>query len=380
METNTAQPQTLNKSRSLLNTIPVAFLLTDAHSMILHANQHAESLFGYKTEEMLGQRLRILFLEDDLIFFLPNIIYLTLYKDGFDGEALLRRKDGSRLFVRLLSTSFKEEGETFLTFSIQEIQKLKKLERERLESERWESLGRMVEEIAHQVRNPVVSIGGYTKRLQKVSPSSPRGQSYLDQIIHETNKLETMIRRLEEYVHIPKPIFGKENLHEVVETALQFHLKEATEHGISMTVKTKGVDENSYLFIDRDLVTRAFSQVIKNSLEAVILGSVGKQRRLIDVAVFGDSEQLGIAVFDRGQGISKKHVGLVCEPFFSTRPDHVGLGLTLVRRIMGEHGGIVQVESKLKQSTTVTLLFPKDRRRKIRRELLSPEAASTRDG
>ena len=162
MEIDAAQPQTLNKSRSLLNTIPVAFLLTDAHAMILHANQHAESLFGYNTEEMLGQRLRVLFLEDDLIYFLPNIIFLTLYKDGFDGEALLRRKDGSRLFVRLLSTSFKEEGETFLTFSIQEIQRLKKLERERLESERWESLGRMVEEIAHQVRNPVVSIGGYT--------------------------------------------------------------------------------------------------------------------------------------------------------------------------------------------------------------------------
>jgi nitrogen-specific signal transduction histidine kinase len=159
----------------------------------------------------------------------PNIIYLTLYRDGFDGEALLRRKDGSRLFVRLLSTSFKEEGETFLTFSIQEIQRLKKLERERLESERWESLGRMVEEIAHQVRNPVVSIGGYTKRLQKVLPSSPRGQSYLDQIVHETTRLETMIRRLEEYVHIPKPVYGRENMHEVVETALQFHFKEATE-------------------------------------------------------------------------------------------------------------------------------------------------------
>jgi PAS domain S-box-containing protein len=379
MEIDTAQPQTLEKSRSLLDTIQVAFLLTDAHGKILHANQHAESLFGYKTAEMLGQRLRVLFLEDDLIYFLPNIIYLTLYKDGFDGEALLRRKDGSRLFVRLFSTSFKEEGETFLTFCIQEIQRLKRLERERLESERWESLGRMVEEIAHQVRNPVVSIGGYTKRLQKVFPSSPKGQSYLDQIVHETNKLETMIRRLEEYVHIPKPVYRRENMHEVVETALQFYFKEATEHGISMTVEAEDVREKGYLFIDRDLVTRAFWQVIRNSLDAVILGAVGKQRRVINVSVFGDSEHLGIAVFDRGQGISKKNVGLVCEPFFSTRPDHVGLGLTLVRRVMGEHGGIVRVESKLKQSTTVTLLFPRDRRRKIRRELLSPEAASTRD-
>ena len=379
MEMDTAQPQTIEKSRSLLDTIQVAFLLTDAHAKILYANQHAESLFGYKTVEMLGQRLRVLFLEDDLTYFLPNIIYLTLYKEGFDGEALLRRKDESRVFVRLFSTSFKEEGDTFLTFSIQEIQRLKKLERERLESERWESLGRMVEEIAHQVRNPVVSIGGYTKRLQKVFPSSPKGQSYLDQIVHETRKLEIMIRRLEEYVHIPKPVYQRENISEVVETALQFYFKEAAEHGISIAVETKGVRENGYLFIDRDLVTRAFSQVIKNSLEAVILSSVGKQRRVINVAVFDDSEHLGISVSDKGQGISKKNLSFVCEPFFSTRPDHVGLGLTLVRRVMGEHSGIVQVESKLKQWTTATLLFPRDRRRKIRRELISPEAASTRD-
>ena len=110
MEIDAAQPQTLNKSRSLLNTIPVAFLLTDAHAMILHANQHAESLFGYKTEEMLGQRLRILFLEDDLIYFLPNIIYLTLYKDGFDGEALLRQKDGTTFWRRFVYPPMETTG------------------------------------------------------------------------------------------------------------------------------------------------------------------------------------------------------------------------------------------------------------------------------
>jgi hypothetical protein len=99
-------------------------------------------------------------LEEDLVYFLPNIIYLTLYQEGFDGEALLRQKDGKRVFVHLKTTSFKEKGEVFLTFSFKEIQRLKALEQEKLESEHWASLGRMVQGLPI-VRNPVVAIEGW---------------------------------------------------------------------------------------------------------------------------------------------------------------------------------------------------------------------------
>ncbi|MEI9476713.1 MAG: ATP-binding protein, partial [Deltaproteobacteria bacterium] len=75
----------------------------------------------------------------------------------------------------------------------------------------------------------------------------------------------------------------------------------------------------------------------------------------------------------------KRNLQYVFEPFFSTRPDHVGLGLTLVRRIMWEHGGKTRVESHLGKGTTVTLYFPKDRRRRVRRELISPEATGRGD-
>ena len=68
----------------------------------------------------------------------------------------------------------------------------------------------MVEEIAHQVRNPIVSLGGYTKRLQKDWPSSQKGRYYLNQILRETIRLETLIQRVEEYVLIPRPIFRKD--------------------------------------------------------------------------------------------------------------------------------------------------------------------------
>jgi len=361
----------------LLDLIPLAVLVTDAHAKVLYANQHTESLFGYKKPEIEGQGIRKLFLEDDLLFFLPNILYLTLYRYGFDGEALLQRKDGSKIMVRLFTTTFKEEEETFFSFSIQEIQHLKNLERERLEAERWASLGRMVEEIAHQVRNPIVSIGGFAKRLQKAFSSTRENYSYLDQILHETRRLETMIRRVEEYVHLPKPSFERENIQEVVEATIQSLSQDASQTGVSFNLETGDLKESGHLFLDRGLVIQAVSRVLKNSFEALAETPSGKERKTITLTLFAKEETIGVSISDRGRGIPKENLTLVCEPFFSTRPDHIGLGLTLVRRVIGEHGGKIQVESDLNKGTTITLYFPRDRRRKIRREWISQEAVGT---
>jgi len=362
----------LKRRPHLFDSIQVAFLLTDVHSNILFANRQATNLFGYKREEIEGQRMRIVFLEEDLIYFLPNIIYLTLYKEGFEGEALLRHKDGTKIFVHLATTSFKEEGETFLTFSFQEIQRLKKLERDRLEAERWASLGRMVEEIAHQIRNPITSIGGYTKRILKAFPSGPKVQFYLEQILRQTRRLEIMIQRVEEYIKIPRSTFQRENIQQVVESGLQTISQEAMEQGISIHLETGGVEGDANLFMDKGLMVMALSHLFRNSMDAMTQKAIGKQRKTVKIALSEEAENLIISISDRGEGIAKKNIHHIFEPFFSTRPDRIGLGLTFVKRVMEEHGGSIQIESRLRRGTTVTLVFPKDRRRKIRRELLSP--------
>jgi len=114
----------------LLDLIHVAFIITDIHLKVVYSNLFTERTFGYLRGEIEGQRMSILFLEDDLTYFLPNIVYLTLYKNGFEGEGLLRHKDGTKIFVYISTASFKEKGEVFLTFSLQEIQRLKRMEGE----------------------------------------------------------------------------------------------------------------------------------------------------------------------------------------------------------------------------------------------------------
>ena len=369
----------LKNRQFLFDLIQTAFLLTDTHSKILYANQLAEPFFGYPPKELEGQRIRVLFLEEDLIYFLPNILYLTLYKKGFDGETLMRRKDGKRIFVHLLSASFKEGEEVFLTFALQEIQRMKNLEREKAEMEHWAGLGRIVEGIAHQFRNPVASVGGYANRLAKVISSDVKGRSYVDQILEETGRLETILRRVEEYAELPRPTLRREKIQEVVEMALSNFSKLAKEKGVSVQLNTDDLSGDGQLYIDRRQMIKVLDHVLENGLEALTRVSVEKAKKTLAVTVTDDGETVEVSVADKGPGIAAKNMSQIFEPFFSTRPDRVGLGLTFARRVMREHGGKVKVESQLRKGTKVTLYLPKDRRRKVRRELIAPEAGESED-
>ena len=259
-----------------------------------------------------------------------------------------------------------------MTFSFQEIQRLKHIEQERLEGERWASVGRMVEEIAYQVRNPVVSIGGFARRLLKCFSSSRKSKSYLEQILREANRLETIISRVEEYVRIPRPSFKKEMVEEVVQESLRSFSQNTGR--IPIIAETKGFVKDRHFFVDRGLVTAVLCHLVENSLEAVKLSSRKRGPEPIVVTLSEDGGNVVVAISDKGPGILKRDRHSTFEPFFSTCPDRVGLGLTFVKRVMEEHGGKIQVKSQRKRGTTMTLYFPKDRRRRIRREWISSEA------
>ena len=368
--------ESLKSKPHLFDSVRAPFLLTDAHSAILYANPFAEDLFGYDRGELEGKRIRMLFLDDDLLYLLPNVIYLSLYEDGYKGELLLGRRDGSRVFVYLATACLKEREGTFITFSFQEIQRLKSLEKKRVEEEHWTKLGQMVEEVAHQVRNPIVSIGGYANRLSKMVPQLRKARPYLTKLLQETNRLERMIQQLETYIQIPAPSFRKESVEAVAEEALRLFSEKNPMKGILVNLEAQGMKGEGVFYVDRVWVIRALLNLLENSLEAFAGAPKRKKGFSVHTRLFEGEEIIGVSISDNGQGIQKKNLRLVFDPFFTTRPGRVGLGLSLVKRVVESHGGDVRVESRFKTGTTVTLCFPKDRRRRVRREFLSPVASS----
>jgi signal transduction histidine kinase len=124
-------------------------------------------------------------------------------------------------------------------------------------------------------------------------------------------------------------------------------------------------------------MAKALAYILENSIDAVTQIPMGRKGNIVKVSLFGDAGSIGVSISDRGEGIPKKNLDRIFEPFFSTRPNRVGLGLTFVKRVVEEQGGSIRVKSRLKKGTTVTLIFTKDRRRMLRREKLSPGGVGT---
>ena len=144
-------------------------------------------------------------------------------------------------------------------------------------------------------------------------------------------------------------------------------------------MNTDDLSGDGQLYIDRRQMTKVLGNILENSLEALTKVAVEKAKKNLGVTLTDDGETVEVSVADKGPGIAAKHMSQIFEPFFSTQPDRVGLGLTFARRVMREHGGKVKVESQLHRGTKVTLYLPKDRRRKVRRELIAPEAGESED-
>jgi signal transduction histidine kinase len=140
-------------------------------------------------------------------------------------------------------------------------------------------------------------------------------------------------------------------------------------------LETRALEGEGDLFIDKDLLSKALFFILENSIEASAQMPMGKKGRVVKVSLFEDGEDIGISISDKGEGIPRKNINQIFVPFFSTRPDRVGLGLTMAKRVVEEQGGRIQVESRLKRGTTITLIFQKDRRRMVRRKKISPEDA-----
>jgi len=348
-----------------MEMIEDAIIITDTSGTIGYLNKKARELFGYGEKESVGKSIGMLFLPDDLTHFLPNILRKTQVERGYEGENLLRRRNDTRVFVRVTASLYGGDGnEHWIVFTIQDITKLKELQRNYYESERLASLGRMVEEIAHKIRNPIVSIGGFARRISRTISQGDHLQ-YFKRIEQEISRLEGIIDQVQNFTTLPKPAHKKENVRKVIEASLESVSANASEKRLRIDLEVEEPSWDLLAFIDAPLLTRALAHILDNAIEAI------NGEGAIHVRLFSKDDFIGIEISDSGCGIPRENLGAIFEPFFSTKPGRVGIGLATAHRIIREHGGTIQVVSQQGKGTGFSIFLPTERRRKIRTQHLS---------
>lgn len=354
-------------SNKLAEIIKTGILLVDPEGRIRFANDPASTILDRSgSKDLVGKSIKTLFLPDDLRILLPNIMNLTLNGSSFEGEAMLRKGKKGSFFVNLSTALYKDNSSDnqFVIFAFQDITHIKEMEREYLGSERFSGLGMMTDQISHQIRNPIVSIGGFALRMAKEQTSPKEYAQYSAIIQNEAKRLEFIIDRLVEFARVQSIRYSPLSLPDIFGREKDIFGDNLQKHPLSIVFPDFGTLPGTPLYGDRDLLVQAIRCILQNSIEAT--GDKGK------VSMEGDMvrNEVFIQVRDEGEGILPEHLPFVFDPFFTTRFNYLGLGLTMAKRIVDAHKGRITIESKVGTGTNVLIILPRDRRREIRTKLL----------
>lgn len=227
-----------------------------------------------------------------------------------------------------------------------------KAEREKIaEEERSGSLEKMMDQVAHEMRNPLTSIGGFTRRMYEKLPEGDPNKKYMKMVIEDVARLESMIKQLIELKAMGVPHTERTDINDIIREALGSFEKELKEMNIE--IKTELMDNPPIIPADRNKLITAIANLIDNAIEAM-----GKTPGVLRILSRVRNEHMEIMVSDTGKGIPEDKLKYIFDPFFTSKIYGPGLGLTFARRIVQEHKGTISVESGLGRGTTVTIRLP----------------------
>jgi len=267
-------------------------------------------------------------------------------------EVTLLRTDGEEIPVRMTFSALRDgDGRRIgLIVACEDLSAIREMEARMRAADRLATVGRMAANIAHEIRNPLASLSGAVEVLAGGAPDETR-ERLAQIVLKETGRLNGIIREFLEYAR-PAPLSRMSvNVAEAVDEVLVLLEHRATP-GTLKTVRefapavTWSVD------------VQQFRQAVWNlCLNAVQAMPEGGELRVTIAPVAG---RLLVRITDTGEGIAPDDLGHIFEPFFSTRPDGSGIGLALVHRIVQDHGGEIDVQSRPGHGSTFTITVPAD--------------------
>ena len=228
-------------------------------------------------------------------------------------------------------------------------------ERRLIRSERLATVGRMAAQIAHEVRNPLSSIGLNAELLgDELAPGADEARRLIASIIGEVDRLAEITETYLRFARLPRPKLESEDLGAIVRSVIDFSRGELAQDGIELSFDI--APDLPELPADEAQLRQALINLVRNAREAMA-DSVVKR---LEIGVWADAAagRLTVRVSDSGSGIDSGDLGKIFEPFFSTKERGTGLGLALVQQIVVDHGGQIEVGSGAGQGTTFTIGFP----------------------
>jgi two-component system nitrogen regulation sensor histidine kinase GlnL len=326
----------------IIENLPSPILLLDKGA-VAYANQAAEQLLSIGRPHLLGRQL------DDLLAPHSTLLALVAQVEAGAGSISeygieLALKRGMMLTVDAHIAPVPEaEGHTLVT--LQPCSLAERLDRRPANQHTGRSIAGLAETLAHEVKNPLSGIRGAAQLL--LPALNEDDQTLVQLICDETDRICALVDRMDAFSAPGRIERRPVNIHLVLE-----HVRRLAQNGFARHLRIVEHYDPSLPDVecDRDQLIQVFLNLIKNAAEAapedggqITLATKFQHGFRMTTGAAGDRLELPITVEvrDNGQGVPQDMVDHLFQPFVSTKPKGSGLGLSLVAKIVGEHGGLV---------------------------------------
>jgi two-component system sporulation sensor kinase A len=323
----------------------VEAILIHLDNKILYINQSGLNLLKADKEMIIGMDILSVFQEPSKSInqYIVNGIMSKCASDLI--EETIFRADGSLVDVEVYSHPVQFGDHDAIQTILRDITKRKETERMLNDREKLVSIGQIAAGIAHEVRNPLTSVKGFLQLL-KENHSHP----YLNTMEIE---LEKAIDTLQNLLQVSKPDLYAEPLTKInlsKELSSLMFLFQDKLYNIEVELDLR--DSDRFIYGKKNLFLKAFFNLIKNALES--MPSKGK----IKIEHYYKNESVHVKISDNGVGVPKDKIKLLGTPFYSSKSDGTGLGLTQVFTTINDHGGHIQIQSEVDIGTTFIVQLP----------------------
>lgn len=348
----------------LLQNLTTGVIAADREGRITVFNKEAEQITELPWQHGVDRSI------EDLPAPLRALLGDTLRSGELqENREVILRSEERNVVARASSSIFHgQEGELLGALMVlTDITALKHLELQVRRSDRLASLGTLSAGMAHEIKNPLVSIKTFAQLLPERYQDSDFRETFSNLIGHEIDRIDSLVNQLLRFARPAKPLLKPMHAHEVLEKSLmlvghRFYQKE-------IKISRSWNADVDTIRADADQLEQVFLNFFLNAMDAMKAGGelkVGTEirpaeewvLRLRNGANDEAQEVLRITVRDDGAGIRREDIPHVFDPFFTTKDYGTGLGLSVVHGIVQEHGGQIEVESELCKGTAFHILLP----------------------
>ncbi len=319
----------------------------DEKGIVRTVNNEVEKMLTVKSRDLTGRHWENAFNGGPLESIIDIISSGTPF---YDRELVLSDKVRSHIAVTMIPVRSQAGGGGVVLF-LRDTGEVRALQARVRTSERLAALGRLVAGMAHEIRNPLNSIRGYSQHLKsRFDQESQEGRS-IDIIMKEVDRLNRVITELLDFSRPREPHLLEVDLNEIVGSAISLVEKESVSQGVKVVpdLAREGILING----EEDSLKQLLLNLFLNAFQALPEGGV------LTVSTRYDNGQAVLTVSDTGSGIQEEDMDRIFEPFFTRKAEGTGLGLAIVHRIVQDHYGEIGVSSRLGKGTTFVLRFPK---------------------